>query len=743
MEVATRKSQPIIAAGQPPAVERKLTIEKFADGPITCLKFVGTIDETFDGKKIAKTVECETLVLDLGGVKKISSFGIREWVDFMTTASKQWKQLILIECASKVVDQLNMVANFAGGGRVFSFYAPFRCDYCDSEQRVLLEVAKDNEAIKSMKLAERPCPSCKESMYFDEDGSTYFSYILGQGSFELERDVVAFLAAKLDYRIGTIDTKLRVDKIIDGRITYLRLAGDLNNTFPREKLAEGLEGTVIVDVTGIPRVEPAGAAEWRSFVQMVTPLVENLLLIGVMPLFLEKLCGPHDLGAKVQVVDFALPYTCKKCGTTSAQTIDVATHAGVLKFATAPELICGECKTAMQCTASEAAMTILPGLVKPGLAKELQRKIEELRGKKLEKKPPTGLVQLPKLADQPAARPGLGTGTIALIAIVIAALGAIGILVYQRFTKPEPGRYGLGAVAARSAPQRPAWIKADAPGEVECANDVGASCVGVSQPLASQEDAEDEASDAAYEGIAFRLTKSDRWIDSIAPQVLEARSAAYAALARDPRSTQAKRDVHDGRHAAARVLRRNSTQVAGRYWEAYDTAEGRKYIAFAQVTIARGEADKLVAAYKKSQTALGATVVDFYPEVGWRFPRLDHGAIVQSLDHGVLQELGLAEHYIVLAVDGHDVADAAAFAKLVDSEHAILADRGGQLRLLVQTETGDPREFATTIAGKPTTTPTPHDHGPRSTGDRPPTGGVNVWDRFGGNRGSGRDDPTQ
>jgi hypothetical protein len=114
---------------------------------------------------------------------------------------------------------------------------------------------------------------------------------------------------------------------------------------------------------------------------------------------------------------------------------------------------------------------------------------------------------------------------------------------------------------------------------------------------------------------------------------------------------------------------------------------------------------------------------------------------VQTLEHGVLSDLGLAEHYIVLAVDGHDVADAAAFVKLVETEHALLAEHGGQLRLLVQTETGDPREFATTIAGKPAT-PNPREHGTHNTGDRP-TGGVNVWDRFGGNRGSGRDDPTQ
>ena len=89
MEVATRKSQPLIPTA-PPAepVERKLTIEKFADGPFTCLKFVGTIDESFDGKKIGKTIEADWLVLDLGGVKKISSFGIREWVDFISNVGK-------------------------------------------------------------------------------------------------------------------------------------------------------------------------------------------------------------------------------------------------------------------------------------------------------------------------------------------------------------------------------------------------------------------------------------------------------------------------------------------------------------------------------------------------------------------------------------------------------------------------------------------------------------------------------
>jgi len=69
---------------------------------------------------------------------------------------------LLIECTPKVATSSTWSRNFTGGGRVFSFYAPrFRCDYCDTEQRVLLQIDSDFDAIKSMKLAERPCLACK------------------------------------------------------------------------------------------------------------------------------------------------------------------------------------------------------------------------------------------------------------------------------------------------------------------------------------------------------------------------------------------------------------------------------------------------------------------------------------------------------------------------------------------------------------------------------------------------------
>jgi len=735
MEVQ-RASRSRLSAPAAPA-EPKLAIEKFADGPITCLRFSGTIDEAFDGKKLANTVECEALVLDLGGVKKISSFGIREWVDFVNAACARAKQTVLIECSPKVTDQLNMVANFAGSGRVFSFYAPFRCDYCDSEHRVLLDVAKDFEAIKSMKLAERPCPTCRESMYFDDDGATYFSYVIGQGGFELPAEIVHFLAAKLDYRVGSLDGKLRVDKVIEGRITYLRLTGDLNNTFQKDKLAEGLEGTVIVDLAGVPRVEPAGAASWRAFVQQVSPLVDQIDLIGVAPAVLERICTKEDLGAKVAVLDFALPYACETCGTTSAQSIEVVSHAEVLKFATAPDLRCPTCKNALQCTASEALMTILPGLPKPTVTKDLARQIDELKSRKLERRtansPP-----LARSGETPLPRRG-----IAPVALGFAALAALAVvwLAYSRSHATPSGPYKLGPVAGRSAPARPAWIGTGTLGSVTCS---GAACVGVSLPFASQEEAEDDASDAAYEGVAYAVA-GDGWLASIAPQLVETRAAALAAVQRDAQSAQARRDVSDGRHAVARLFKRSAPPVAARYWESYDSPDGKRFVAFAKVELNAAEAKRLAGSASPPSHSLGATVVDLQPELGWRFPKLDHGAIVTKLEPGPLQDLGLAEHYIILSIDGHDVADAASLAKLALEEYTLLSNRGGTLRVLVQADTGEPREFSTTI--QPATVVQVPSHTGRQTGQagtpQPPGGAVNVWDRYGGNRGSGRDDPTQ
>ncbi len=740
----------------PPGTQPKLTIEKFADGGVACLKFVGTIDESFEGKKLGATAQSDTLVIDLGGVKKISSFGIREWVDFVTTAAKQTRQMILIECAPKVVDQLNMVANFAGGGRVFSFYAPFRCDYCDSEHRVLLQVDRDHETIKTMKLAERPCPSCKESMYFDEDGATFFSYVIGQERFELEPAVEAFLASKLNYAVSDLNRKLRVDKVIEGRVTYLRLAGDLDGTFPREKLAEGLEGTVIVDLAAVNKIERAGAAEWRSFLTMAAPLVESIVLAAAPPTFVEKLCGRDDLGPKVQLVTVLLPYTCKSCGTTTASTVDVATHYDVLKFATAPELRCTECKHPMQCFAGDVVMALLPNLPKPTANPDLVKSIGILRERAIQagtqKKPTAKTTPAGPMSAQHAVPQRTSLLVPVLAALLAVVLAAGGYLAYQRFTGKDAAS-AQGSITARSAEHRPAWIATDSPGATTCTDTAGKgiSCIAVSSLSARQDDADEESADAALDAlanaIAVRITDA-RWKAAVLPIYVAARDAKLAAFDRDPSNTSARRDVREARHAVAALLRAPSggavpAAPTARYWEEYSGADGKRYLAFAQVNLGGVEVGKLVDSYTQPASALGATAVSLFPLIGWRFPRVEHGAVLALLASGPLRDLGLAEGYVVMSVGGRDVGDAQSFAKLATEEHAGLVERGGELRLKVQAADGVPRDFVAAIKAPKVETPT-SDHGSRHHGAHETNQtGVNVWDVYNGGKRNGRDDPSQ
>ncbi|MBT8493932.1 MAG: STAS domain-containing protein [Deltaproteobacteria bacterium] len=361
--------------------QEKLRIDKYADGSILCLKFCGTIDEDFDGKKLASTAKAKTLLLDLGEVNKISSFGIREWVDFVGAVAKNAEDLILLQCSPKVVDQLNMVANFSGEkGRVYSFQCPYTCDYCDTNNKVVMQIDQDHDAIKALKPPERVCDQCGEPEYFDEDPATYFSFILGQEPFELEYEVEAFLATKLDYAVSDVARKLRIDKAIEGRMIYIKLAGDLDGAFPKEKLAEGLEGTVVLDVSGVGRIDPAGAAEWRGAINIATATSEAIYLEGVPPAFLEKLTGPEDLGPKAKVLSFTLPYQNEKDGMTQTHLIDVEENYEVIKFATPPEI-----KDSV-CIASESMLSFLPKLPPLEVSKDLRKFIKEMKERKPEKK---------------------------------------------------------------------------------------------------------------------------------------------------------------------------------------------------------------------------------------------------------------------------------------------------------------------------------------------------------------------
>lgn len=748
------------ATSSPP---QKLAIEKFSDQGVACFKLAGWIDEDFDGKKLAQTIHAKTLVLHLADIRRISSFGIREWVDFIAAATKVTNDIILVECAPKVVDQLNMVGNFIGQGRVYSFYVPYRCDYCDTEDRVLMQVDRDWDVIKSMKPPERPCPSCGDIEYFDEDPITYFSYIVSQGRFELDPSITSALASKLTHAVSDAGQRLRVDKVIEDRFTFLKLSGDLDSSFPRIKLAEGLEGVIVMDLTSLGRVEPAGAAEWRSFIQIITPAAEAIFLLGVPPAFLEKLTSRDDLGPRGQVITIALPYACSSCATTAPHVIGVWNHYDVLKFATPPEMKCDDCKAPAYCSASDSLLSHLPSLPKPNVPPPVRKFIKAMKNRKTQERRAAVATPVAETAAVNAVG-GRSSWAMVLVASLFAALLTAFVLIgYQLLQRGDGGGVsvaGVGDLIESSAPSRPAWITSEVvfTGSCSTGSDLGLTCLGVSSHATSEADARDEAQNAALEAVAHALgprITQPAWAQNVGSIFTEMRQARLSLLAEQTDHTsmqydRAFRTVRDSRQAVTAALRKSAGKAlpatpGGQYWERYEAPRGGyRYLVFIKYDVTGDQLDQLIELYSRPSQAGGAEVMTAFPGIAWRYPDIATGAVITEISDGMLKDMGLTEQYIVLSIQDRVVKDAPSFARILDDELGQLRRLGGELQIQVKTGDNLPMEFnrpVTKKGGDGAQSDAQSSRRDKDGGAKDPLPGpVNTWDRVGG---EDRDNPAK
>ena len=403
----------ILGAGQPPP---KLLIERLTEGEATCLRLSGIVDEQFDAPGLAQTINSRYVILDLGGVDRISSFGIRQWVDFIATIGPRLAGVYYVECSPKVVDQFNMVANFGGPGYIVSFYAPYRCENCDQERRLLFRTDEETPLWRAGQAPPSTCPTCGNPEDFDEDPATYFNYVAQQPMAQLPAPVMNFLRVHLSYGQGG-QRKLKIEKKIEGRCTYLKLSGDLDSDLKAQKLADGLEGEVVVDLGGILSIDPVGTAQWRKLMQLLDAKtggdeqVDRLNLLSVPAPFLERLGKPEDLTRKGQVLSLLIPYNCARCRATTQRLVDFSQHGDELRQGRVPRIKCAICSGPVTCVVSETWFSRLQTLPPTVVSDELRRTLARLTAA-----PPPGQQQgvrstmgpgtsLPALTPQPQPSP--------------------------------------------------------------------------------------------------------------------------------------------------------------------------------------------------------------------------------------------------------------------------------------------------------------------------------------------------
>ena len=114
------------------------------------------------------------LELDLAGIERVTSCGVREWLIFMKAAEKQGRRIVLERCSPVIVQQANMISNFLGACEVRSVQLPYFCDSCRKERTLLRELGgKPPEPPEKT----ATCPDCGGQMEFDDLAGTYFEFL--------------------------------------------------------------------------------------------------------------------------------------------------------------------------------------------------------------------------------------------------------------------------------------------------------------------------------------------------------------------------------------------------------------------------------------------------------------------------------------------------------------------------------------------------------------------------------------
>ncbi len=111
------------------------------------------------------------LRMDLAGVDRINSVGVRNWIQFVTKAETMGLSVAFERVSPALVLQMSMITNFMGTHpQIRSLLAPYLCTSCQNEHLQAIEVTPGVPVAVPGRL---PCPKCGQPMQLDELEAMY------------------------------------------------------------------------------------------------------------------------------------------------------------------------------------------------------------------------------------------------------------------------------------------------------------------------------------------------------------------------------------------------------------------------------------------------------------------------------------------------------------------------------------------------------------------------------------------
>lgn len=149
----------------------RLEIESSTDSLYA--RLVGLMDEDTNLAQLLDFVTQAQPVLkhvqfDLGGVSRINSCGVRDWV-LMIERLERLVSFDFVCLSSCFVEQANMIGGLLGKPRrrIGSFQMPFRCEACDVDVTLTVQTQDVVEQSGEYTVPEQKCQKCAAPLELD------------------------------------------------------------------------------------------------------------------------------------------------------------------------------------------------------------------------------------------------------------------------------------------------------------------------------------------------------------------------------------------------------------------------------------------------------------------------------------------------------------------------------------------------------------------------------------------------
>jgi serine/threonine protein kinase len=275
------------------------------DGALVTLR--GNIDQTFESRCLSQLTN-GSMAIDLEGVNRVTSFGIREWCKAIQLVSAPYIGFIKVK--PSMVTQFNVVAGASGNGEIVTLYAPFICSSCGSVFEKLYDLRTEFEELTSAVNTHVPCPQCAAPSELDELPSVYLNFVMQQGPANPPPDFERVIdLTKTDFKQDN-QPGANVQQEVEGNISFLWLTGTLDKRMGLRRIVQSLEGTVVVLLRHVTEFAAVSADQ----LEFLRSYDRGLLYFAQVPPSLQEAIGPQ--GTNLKVASWFLSRLCTGCGVT-------------------------------------------------------------------------------------------------------------------------------------------------------------------------------------------------------------------------------------------------------------------------------------------------------------------------------------------------------------------------------------------------------------------------------------------